>query len=146
MTDFNPDTFMTEQQEVENATVFTPVPEDEYDAVISDVVAETAGNGSPVLNVTWLIDSQEARDFTGMEEPTVRQTIWLDLDANGKLEGGANKNVGLGKLRSALGQNDGSPWSPSMLMGQPGRVVIKHNPSNKGDGVVYANVAAVVGR
>jgi hypothetical protein len=143
MTDFNPDTFMTEEQSGTLETSFTPIPEDEYTAIIKDVTAGSTPNGAPKLDVQWLIDSEEVREFTGMDEPSCKQTIWLDLDDNGKLAMGANKNVGLGKLRDALGQNDGSPWSPAMLIGQPARVLIKHNPSGRGDGNVYANVVQV---
>lgn len=143
MSDFNPDTFMTEEQTGELETTYTPIPEGEYTAIIKDVQANTTPNGSPKMEVMWLMDDQEVRDFTGMEEPTCRQTVWLDLDGNGKLALGANKNIGLGKLREALGQNDGSPWSPSMLIGQPARVLIRQSPSGKGDGVIYANVVQV---
>ena len=141
MTDFNPDQFMTEEQTVINETEYTAIPKGDYPGVIKDVKADTTTNGSPLLAVTWLIDSEEVREHTGMEEPTCRQTVWLDLDANNKLETGANKNIGLGKLRDALGQNDGSPWSPQMLMGQPAMVFIEPDKTGK-----YTNVTQVAPR
>lgn len=140
MSDFNPDTFMQEEQNVELDTEFTPIPEGEYSGIIKDVKADTTPKGAALLAVTWLIDDEEVREHTGMPEPTCRQTVWLDLDASGHLAAGANKNVGLGKLRAALGQNDGSPWSPTMLVGQPAQVYIK--PDATGQYTNVTNVAA----
>jgi len=141
MTDFNPDTFLTEEQNVILETEFTAIPEGDYDGIIKDIKPDTTPKGSHLLAVTWLIDSEEVREHTGMPEPTCRQTIWLDLDENGKLAGGSNKNIGLGKLRDALGQNDGSPWSPSMLLGQPAYVHVA--PDKTGQ---YSNVVQVAPR
>ena len=139
MSDFNPDSFMTEEQSGTLDTSFTPIPPAEYTGIIKDVLANTTPNGAPKLDVIWLIDDEGVREHTGMAEPTCKQTVWLDLNESGKLEMGANKNVGLGKLRDALGQNDGSPWSPSMLMGQPARVLIE--PDKKTG--QYSNVTQV---
>jgi hypothetical protein len=40
----------------------------------------------------------------------------LELNEQGKLATGPNKNVSLGRLRDALGQNDPS-WTPQKLLG-----------------------------
>jgi len=138
---FNPEDFMNTETTVQNETDYTPMPEGEYPAVISKLDSRMAGS-TPVLDVTWMIDDQAVREQTGMDEPTCRQTIWLDVTESGGLEAGANKNVQLGKLREALGQNDGSPWSPQMLNGQPARVIVKHSSPNE-QGAVYANVVQV---
>lgn len=138
MTDFNPDAFLTEEQTGKLDTEYTPIPTGDYPAIIKDVKPRVTPNGKPLMDLIWIIDSQEVRDFTGMPEPTCKQTIWLDLDANGKLEIGTNKNVGLGKLRDALGQNDGRPWSPSMLQGQPAMVHVE--PDKTGQ---YSNITQV---
>lgn len=142
-TPFNPDDFMNVQTEEVLETEYTPIPEDEYLAVIKKVEADTYGEkNSPALAITWLIDDEGVKALTGMDEPTCRQTIWLDIDENtGFLAIGKNRNVKLGKLRAALGQNDGRPWSPAMLEGQVARVQIKHRMSN--DGAPQANVVAV---
>jgi hypothetical protein len=139
---FDPENFLSTETDVVNETDYTPIPENEYNAVIKELKSDVTPSGSPVLNVIWSIDDQEVKDFTGMDDPTCRQSIWLDVNASGGLESGANKNVGLGKLRAALGQNDGSPWSPNHMVGQPARVLVKHT-TNKDTGAVYANVAQV---
>lgn len=139
---FNPDDFMHTQVEEVTETSFSPIPEGEYPAVIKEVKADTVGeNALPVLNITWTVDDEEARQFTGMDEPSVRQTLWLDIDANGMLETGKNKNIQLGRLRDALNQNTGAPWSPSMMEGQVARVHITHT-AGKND-AIYANVKGV---
>lgn len=141
MTDFNPDTFMQEQQEVTLDTTFTAIPAGEYPGIIKEVIPGTTPNGSNKMDVVWLLDSEEVRSHTGMEEPTCKQTVWLDLDANNHLQSGTNKNIGLGKLREALGQNDGSPWSPTMLVGCPAIVLIEPDKTGK-----YTNVTNVQAR
>ena len=141
---FDPDLFMQQETELELETDFTPIPEGEYQAVIKSLTTNVVGaNNTPVLNVMWIIDDQEVRDFTGMPEPTCRQSVWLDVNDNGALESGANKNVGLGRLRDALGQNDGKPWSPSMMEGQVAMVQIKHTPAKDGSGNIFSNVVQV---
>lgn len=141
MSDFNPDTFMTEQQTVQLDTEYTLIPEGEYQAVIKDVIPRVVAGGSSILDLVWLIDDESVRELTGMEEPTCKQGLWLDLDANNHLEGGANKNLALGKVRTALGQNDGQPWSPTMLLGQPAMVYIAPDKTGK-----YSNVTQVAQR
>lgn len=139
---FDPDMFMNQQTADANDTQFVPVPEDDYPAVIKEIKAGTAGD-KPVLNITWAIDSEAAREATGLESPTVRQTIWLDLTDQGGLDMGKGKNVGLGKLREALGQNTpGQPWSPGMLSGQVAIIKVEHR-AGKSPGEVYAGVKAV---
>lgn len=142
MSTFDPDSFMNSSTTDANDTRYTPVPEDDYPAAIDKVEAGTAG-GKPVLNVTWKITDDRIKAALGMESASVRQTIWLDITEQGGLDGGKGKNVGLGKLRDALGQNTpGKPWSPGMLMGQVAQIKVAHR-SGKEPGEVFADVKAV---
>ena len=142
MSTFDPDMFMNTQTSDANDTQYVPVPVGEYNGVIGEVKAGTAGD-KPVLNITWGIDDDEVRAATGLDKPTVRQTVWLDLTPQGGLDMGKGKNVGLGKLREALGQNTpGKPWSPGMLNGQVARVQISHR-SGKNPGEIFADVKQV---
>lgn len=133
---FDPELFMSQQTDDANSTVFTPVPEGEYTAVISDVQAKnmrTKNGERPILNVRFEIDSQEVREETGMEKPFVQKMYWLDLNENGTLDTGKGKNVELGKLREAVGQNTpGRPWAPSMLNGNVAQIKtrLRENPDN----------------
>lgn len=139
---FDPDLFMNTTTTDANDTTFVPVPAGVYPASIDSVTPRTAGD-KPVLEVKWIIDSNEAREATGMEKPSVRQTIWLDVTAQGGLDMGKGKNVGLGKLREALGQNKpGQAWAPGMLVGQVAQVQVGHR-SGKEPGEVFADVKQV---
>lgn len=142
MSQFDPDMFMNQVTTDSTDTKFTPVPVGEFKAVIADVKAAKAGD-KPVLNITWNVDSDEARAATGMDKPQVRQTIWLDLTEQGGMDMGKGKNVGLGKLREALGQNRaGQPWSPGMLNGCVAMIMVGHR-AGKEAGEVFADVKAV---
>jgi hypothetical protein len=142
MSTFDPDLFMNSQTTEANDTTFAPVPVGTYQAAIAKVEPRLA-NDKPVLEVTWNINDQTARDATGLETPTVRQTIWLDVNASGGLDNGRGKNVGLGKLRAALNQNQaGQPWAPGMLIGQPASIQVTHR-NGKEPGQVFAQVGAV---
>ena len=141
MSDFNADAFMNTEFEGVGETEYTPIPEAEYKAVIKEVKAQSTPKGSPLLEITWIVDSQEVRELVGMDEPTVRQTVWLDINEQGGLEFGKNKNIMLNRLREALGQNDGSPWSASKMLGQVATVNIKHRLGEQGQ--VFNDVKGV---
>jgi hypothetical protein len=145
MSSFDPDLFLNQETSESNATTFTPVPEGEFSARIEKVEAKVVGQSArPVLNILWRIfDSPEATEATGMDEPSVRQTVWLDVTASGGLDTGKGKNVQLGKLREALGQNvPGRAWNPGMLEGSVAMVKISHR-AGQGDGEVFADVKSV---
>lgn len=143
---FDPNSFITNETDATFETSFTPLPEDDYRATISDLSADQVGaNNTPILRVKWTVDlsnNPEAMNLLGRESTDVEQTIWLDIATNGSLEVGPNKNVALGKLRDALGQNDGSPWSPSMLLGQVATVQVNHR-IDKNTGNAYPNIRGV---
>lgn len=132
MSTFDPQAFMSSQFTEANETSFKAVPEGDYQAVINKVEAASwqSKDGSKSglkLDLDWIIDDEAARQSTGMAEPHVKQSIMLDLTDSGALAVGTNKNVNLGKLRDAVGQNtSGRPWSPPMLQGQVARISVKH--------------------
>jgi len=132
MSVFSPESFMSSQFTESLETKFVAVPEGEYPAVVKHVEASTwqSRDGSKSglkLDLTWAIDDESVRQATGMAEPQVRQSIMLDLTESGGLATGPNKNVNLGRLRDAVGQNvSGKPWAPPMLSGQVARVTVRH--------------------
>lgn len=144
MSTFDADSFMNSSTTDANSTAYTPVPEGEFQAAIASVTPRTTGTGKALLSVGWKIDSEEAREATGMAEPMVYQTLWLDISESGGLDTGKGKNVGLGKLRDALGQNKaGSPWSPGMLIGQVALVKVGHSIDKRDNVTIQAEVKAV---
>lgn len=126
-----------------------PVPKGEYPAIIKELGHRTLeskdepGKLRHIMDITWRLDDENVKAVTGLPEPTVRQTVWLDLDAEGRLDYSPGKNVDLGRVREAVGQNDpNTEWRPSMLVGAAGVISIEHTPG-KQPGDVYANVSKV---
>ena len=84
-------------------------PEGDYPGTCVDYkVVPPEGDRSPFIETNWRLD--------GVSGAPIRYTVWLDVDANGQPLQGDDKNVSLGQLRSALGQNNpGQQWTPEML-------------------------------
>lgn len=138
---FNPDTFMNSETQEKGSTQSTPVPEGEYVAVIKSVAARETKNEKHLLDIQWAVDDPAATEATGIEFPQVRQSIWLDLTPDMGLDMSKGKNIGLNRLRDALGQNvAGKAWNPKHLDGQQAKVTVKHRID--GDNV-YVDVKGV---
>lgn len=114
---FDPEVFMSTEVTESMATKFDPVDEGEFVASV-EAFKVRAVKDAVVLDVLWLIldDALEAK--MNMEKIIVRQGVFLDVEHDGRLMTGINKNVRLGRLREALGQNrPGQPWNFRMLKG-----------------------------
>jgi len=138
---FDADTFLSTPVEGEMATDYTPVPEGEYQAVITDVKIREAKT-SVIMDVYWDIDDASVAEATGRDKNNVRQSIFLDVTASGGLDLSKGSNVQLGKLRAALGQNTGAAWSPSQLSGN---VATIRTANRMYEGNTYTDVKGVVG-
>ena len=123
---------------------FKPIPEGDYLSVIvgespyelSVRPVQTKDGMAHVMDVNCKIDDPGNSEADGK---VVRYSCWLDLEPTGAFTKGDNKNVKLGVIRSALGQNvPGVEWSPSMMVGQAIRISVKHSKDGK-----YANVETV---
>lgn len=144
MSQFDADAFMNSSVAEANSTQYTPVPEGEFQASIASVTPRSTNTGKALLNIGWKVDDETVRVETGMAEPMVYQTIWLDVTDSGGLDMGKGKNVGLGKLRDALGQNKpGQPWSPGMLVGQVALIRVAHSIDKRDNVSIQAEVKAV---
>jgi hypothetical protein len=96
------------------------------------------------MSVNWEIKDEDLRRQLD-RTPRVRQDIWLDQDANGDLDYSKGKNVGLGRLREALGQNQpGQAWSPAALKGAgPAMLVVTERPDKDNRDIIYNDVKSV---
>lgn len=140
MSAFDPEIFLATTTEESLSTQYVPVPEGEFQAVITKIDARNP-KGNAILDVTWEIDDEGVRAETGMDHPTCRQSVFLDMNDNGSLATGKGKNVQLGRLREALGQNNpNQPWAPSMLEGNVARVTVSHRMY---EGNIFADVKGV---
>ncbi len=151
---FDPDTFMSETIDQPLETERTLVPAGEYKARIDDFTRDAfqtidftykrgpnAGQEGSFtkFNVPFVIDDDRVKAELGMDKVVVFQSITLDFE-QGKLAWGKNKNIDLGKLRKAVGQNNAGPWSPGSLRGA-GPVMIKviHREGKRNDGSTWKN-------
>ena len=144
MSTSNPDTFLNTEVSSANATAYVPVAEGEFTGSIKKIAPRVLNDGRAVLDVTWAVDDEATRQETGMAEPTVRQTIWLDLTESGSLDFGKGRNVGLGRLRDALGQNEtGKPWQPGMMVGGVAKIKVTHSIDKRDNETIQAGVVSV---
>ena len=144
MSTFNPDTFLNIEVSSPNATAYVPVAEGEFTGSIKKIAPRVLNDGRAVLDVTWAVDDETTRQETGMAEPTVRQTIWLDLNESGSLDFGKGRNVGLGRLRDALGQNEtGKLWQPGMMVGGVAKIKVTHSIDKRDNETIQAGVVSV---
>lgn len=144
---FNSDDFLNQQEVTDKfETSFSPIPAGEYMGMITKREAKVQpkpdGSGDwTILDITWQIDDARARDATGMQSPTLRDSVFLDME-NGKLATGKNKNVGLGRLLEALGIN-GQPGNPfNNMVGKIAKVQVVVEPDKKDPTKVYNRVKA----
>lgn len=149
---FNPELFLNTTVTSSTDTQLLPVPEGEYLALSSPVTADSfrtfdirkgarAGSKGMALDIEWTINDESLKTELG-REPKVRQSLMLDTTSDGTgLDFGKGRNIGLGRLREAFGQNqDGQPWSFAMLGNQVARVKVKHRLV---EDKVYAEVSEV---
>lgn len=130
---FSPEQFLDMQVTESNDTKTIPVPVGEYTAVIEEVkVRQWQSKKDPsqsgmTLDVKWSIDDAAVKELLGRDKVTVTQGIMLDLTDSGGLDMGKGRNIGLGRLREALGLNaPGQPFSFMMLSGRVGKVSVSH--------------------
>lgn len=151
---FDPERFIGTEVTGKNSTTMIVPPEGVFLAVCSKLdgreFTSDKGDLYRVFELTWDLDDSDGQiqAVTHRETNRVRQTIFLDCitDEQGDFLGlsmDEGDNVGLGRTREALGQNDPTvPWSPSMFMGAAAQVQIKHG-TDKNDNL-RADVNAVL--
>ena len=144
--DFNPEEFM-QSMTIEGVldTEYSPVPENDYLAAVDRISMrgpKEAGQ-SPIMEVFWKIDKPEDE---GVQGPTSRQSVFLDVGDEGRVARGKNNNIVLGKLLDALKQNKPG-WHPNQLIGQIARIHVRNRPGPVGtqyEGRIFDDVDAVV--
>ncbi len=149
-TTFNPDEFLAQTTTEQMDTRFPSIPPGEYPAIIDGIaVRQQPGKDDPtklftLLDVTYAIDDAGVKAATGLVKPTIRQTVFLDLNDAGQLDTGKSKNVNLGRLREALGLNvAGQAFSFQNLVGQACVVKTKLSPNKNDPENPYSNVEKV---
>lgn len=129
---FDAQSFLDSAVTGSNDTKIIPVPEGEYLGVIEKVGASQwqSKDGTKTglkLEVLWLVEDANVKAYLNRDTVTVRQDIMLDTTEAGALDMSAGRNIGLGRLREAVGRNvEGSAFSFSMLPGMSAKIAIKH--------------------
>ena len=151
---FDPNQFATTSVKEANDTKTIPIPAGEYTGVVQGPMNEkgktgfrSTPKGQLLLDVVWMVDDENAAKVTGIKTPTVRQSVFLDTTSEGGLDMGPGRNVGLGRLREALGQNvKGKSWSPMDIIGQVAKINVSHRivrDESTGEENTYADVKGV---
>ncbi len=127
---FNATDFLNSTVSGPMSTSIPPVPEGEWRAMVDDSdkfvefrEVNTRNGPRPIATIWFSIVDDACRAQLGRDTVRIKHDIWLDLTPSGSIDTGEGKNVKLGQLRAALGQNDGS-WSFGQLRGA-GPVIVK---------------------
>lgn len=124
------------------STDYINIPEGKYPGVIGADIkvrgVDVDGQSRLVLDIPWSISDPEVAKATGRERNLCSMGVFLEMDGS-QISTAEGANVKLGRLRAAVGQNDGS-WRPADLSGAAALCTITHSLSK---GVPYANVTDV---
>jgi hypothetical protein len=140
------------------------VPTGEYEAMIGNFdesafqayefeykKGDRAGQPGEMVNfsIPFVIQDTRAAEAVGRLDGIcqVYKRVVLDFDANGQLDTGVNRNVELGQVRDAVGQNNPGPWNVGELRGAgPCRIKVEHRTGKRKDGSPFktAEVTRVV--
>lgn len=134
---FDPETFLNATYDEALDTKVVPCPVGEYLGLAEKVDVKTwaAKDGSASglkLVILWDIQDDNVKQLLGRDTVRVPQDQMLDLTETGALDFGKGKNVGLGRIREALGLNTpGEPFAFSMIQGRMAKVKVSHRPSGE---------------
>jgi len=143
---FDPQAFLDSSITEANDTKVIPVPIGEYLGIIEKVVprqwqSKDGTQSGVALDLTWLIEDQDVKAFLGRDEVKCKQGIMLDILPSGALDMSKGKNIGLGRLREAVGMNkQGVAFSFQNLPGLTAKVSVKHRMT---DDDTFAEVKGV---
>ena len=146
MSVFDPDAFAQTQVDGAMDDHLTPCPPGDRSGQVNkfvtrQFVSEKDGKTYTVMDVFWNILDDESKKVTGMDNPMCRQSIFIDLTEEGALDNNKGKNIQLGALRTAVGQNSkGKAWHPNKLNGA---LAICHIEPDKNDPENYSRVTKV---
>lgn len=129
---FDANAFLESSISGSNDTKMIPVPQGEYHGVIDKISprqwqSKDGATTGIALDVFWSIEDSGVKEFLGRKEVICKQGIMLDSTVNGGIDMSRGKNLGLGKLREAVGKNaEGEHFSFAMLPGLSAKVSVTH--------------------
>jgi hypothetical protein len=148
---FDANSFMQSVTTDANSTSMPLTPPGEYTGVINKVefkdgiIKNGARAGQPWYQLRVGIETSDPAALAGTDLPkrTVNGSIMLDLTESGGLATGEGKNIGLGRLREAVGLNEkGKPFAPAMLEGRSLRFEVSHRVDPSDASKIYEEIKA----
>lgn len=150
MPTFDPETFLQQTIDAPLETEFKLIPPGEYEAYIGEFTAEAlqtfefeykkgprAGQPGSMtrFRVPFVIQDPKVAADLGRDQAIAYGNFTIDFDdTTGNLATGPNKNVALGQLRDAVGQNS-SQYSLTDLRNQgPVMIRVEHRKFDRNDG------------
>lgn len=146
MSTFDPATFLNTTTEEAMDTIIIPCPAGEYLALAEKVDVKSwstkdGSNSGLKIEILWDIQDENVKAITQRDPTRVRQQQMLDLTETGQLDLGKGKNIGLGRIREALGLNAaGQPFAISMIQGRMANVKVSHRADGE---TIYDEVKAI---
>lgn len=143
---FDANAFLSATISAANDTVALPVPVGDYFGIITEVKprqwqSKDGTKTGVAIDLTWLIEDENVKQYLGRDTVTVKQGIMLDLNAQGGLDTSAGKNISLGRLREAVNKNNpGEQFSFAQLPGLQARISVAHRIAGE---QTFAEVKAV---
>ena len=143
---FDAQSFLDASVTGSNDTKVVPVPVGEYMGIVDKVLprqwqSKDGTQSGIALDVFWLVEDANVKAVLGRDVVTCKQGIMLDLTPEGALDISKGKNIGLGRLREAVGKNNANEaFSFSMLPGAAARISVSHREAND---EIYSEVKAV---
>lgn len=155
-TAFDPQVFAQTAIKAQLDTEIIPCPVGDYKFIITKVdfrqnkgvKDDTKDKLFTSCDVTCEMDIDlypEVVEATKRDKITVRHGFLLDInEETGLLDVEPGKNVNLGRLREAVGQNDDSEWTFNQLLGQPLIGHVTHRTLQSGNPVAEIDRVAAV--
>jgi hypothetical protein len=147
---FNPETFMQSTVDAPLSTEYLLVPEGEFVATIDDFDSSAfeqqdftdkkgAKAGTPgsmtKFNIPFVIQDDKVKQEMSRDKVVITKQVILDLDENERLLTDKGRNVELGRVRAAAGQEDKTPWGFMDLRGAgPMMIKVVHRTFDRKDG------------
>lgn len=154
MTPFNAADFLDAQVNEPMSYEIAPVPEGEYQGRVDDsddwlAIEEIQGKKDPTKKFTKgtvMIEIIDAKLKQDLKREKIRQRFqfFIDFKSDGTLDFDQERNIGLGSLRHATGQNTPGPWAPRQLRGAgPFMVRIKQRSDENDPSRKYSEVGRI---
>jgi len=146
MSDFDASSFLETVFTEPSITERLLCPPGEFPAIVDKVEArawtgkQDSSKSGVVMDIHWSIEDESVKQACKRDKVTVRQSVMFSTNANGigiDMEK-AKADVGFGRLRDALGLNEGQ-FSPSMLNGRMAKVRVGHRSGTDKNGLPIVN-------